>query len=61
MEGGHDLYLSDNYNANNSSTANFSYYYGKNQGGNTISLTGSYNFMVEEFEVFEVIYKELTA
>ena len=58
MGGGHDLYLSDNCNTNNSSTANLPYSYGKNQGGNFISLAGSYNFVVDEIEVFEVIYKE---
>ena len=58
MGNGHDLYLSDNCNANNSSYSNLSNTYGKNQGGNTTSLAGSYNFVVDEIEVFEVIYKE---
>jgi len=58
MGGGHDLYLSDNCNDNNSSTANLPYSYGKYQGGNITSLSGSYNYVVEEIEVFEVIYTE---
>ena len=52
MGGGHDLYLSDNCNANNSSYSNLSHSYGNNQGGNTTSLAGSYNFVVDEIEVF---------
>jgi len=52
MGGGHDLYLSDNCNANNSSYSNLPHSYGNNQGGNTTSLAGSYNFVVDEIEVF---------
>ena len=58
MGGGHDLYLSDNCHINNSSYSNLSHSYGKNQGGNKTSLAGSKNFVVDDIEVFEVIYKE---
>jgi len=39
-------------------TLTLCYSYGKNQGGNNTSLAGSRNFVVDEIEVFEVIYKE---
>ena len=58
MGGGHDLYLYDNCHINNSSCSNLSSTYGKNQGGFYTSLAGSENFVVDEIEVFEVIYKE---
>ena len=61
MGGGHDLYLSDNCQSNISSGSALSSSYGKNQGGNNTSLAGSRNFIVEEIEVFEIIYKEWTA
>ena len=60
MGGGHDLYLSDNCQSNNSSYSSLSSYYGRNQSGNNTSLAGSRNFVVDEIEVFEVLYKEWT-
>jgi len=61
MGDGHDLYIYDNCHINNSSYSNLSHSYGKNQGGNNTSLAGSRNFVVDDIEVFEVIYKEWTA
>jgi len=61
MGGGYDLCLSDNCHINTLSYSALSYSYGKNQGGNNTSLAGSRNFVVDEIEVFEVIYKEWTA
>jgi len=58
MGGGHDLHLYDNCHINTSSYSALSHSYGKNQGGNNTSLAGSPNFVVDEIEVFEVIYKE---
>ena len=61
MGGGHDLCLVDNCHINNSSYSGLSSTYGKNQGGDNTSLAGSYNFLVDDIEVFELIYKEWTA
>jgi len=60
MGGGYDLHLSDNCNGNNSSYSNLSHSYGKNQDSNNTSLAGSRNFVVDEIEVFKVIYKKWT-
>lgn len=58
---GFDLCIFDNCNIVDSSHSGLSASYGKKQGGNNTSLAGSYNFLVDDIEVFELIYKEWTA
>jgi hypothetical protein len=62
--GGHDLMLCDNCNTTNSSYSNLGYTY-KCPAGITYSTTeaqnylaGSYNFLVDEVEVFKIVVSE---
>jgi hypothetical protein len=56
--GGSDLYICTQSNASNQSYTNFGHSYNNSTGftGHTV-LTGEYNFIVREIEVFEVIGK----
>jgi len=62
--GGHDLYLCDNANTTNSSYTNLGHTYKCPNGityGSTEAqnyLAGTYNFMVDEVEVFKVVVNE---
>jgi len=51
--GGHDLHLCENCNTSNASYANFNYSY-DSHGKSREQLTGAYNFLVKELEVFQV-------
>ena len=62
--GGHDLYLCDNANTTNSSYSNLGHTY-KPPNGITYSsteannfLAGSYNFMVDEIEIYKLAITE---
>jgi len=50
--GGHDFYLCDNCNVQNSSYSNYGHSYGGSSDNS--KLAGAYNFLVDEFEVFQL-------
>jgi len=54
--GGHNIYVCNKPNESNSSYSNWSSSYYETKGKTNAEVTGSYNFTVQELEVFEVIY-----
>jgi len=50
---GHDLYLCDNCNSSTTSYSNFGHSYASPK--DNAMLTGAYNFMVKDYEVFQIV------